>query len=139
MSESDSRRRVVRALKSLHAVPVENPAQPGTPDVNCTLGWIEQKWLLRWPKRDGTPVLIPHYTTRQRRWLRRRWRTDRGAWLLLQVRHEWLLFDGENAAEFVGRVDRARLGELAFAHWQHGLRDRELAEALERSKRGANR
>lgn len=136
MSEATSRKRVVKALAGLHAVPVENPAQPGTPDVNCSLGWIEQKWLRRWPTRDGTPVLIPHFTTRQRRWLRKRWETDRGAWLLLQVQHEWLLFTGRIAHDYVGRVDRARLRVFAMNHWVSGLKDKELVEALKRSKNG---
>lgn len=134
MSESGQRQRVIRALKSLDAIPVENPMRPGTPDVNCTVAWLELKWLRRWPARPDTVVRIEHFTNRQRMFLRRRWGIARGgagaAWLLLQVGREWLLFDGETAGDHVGRVCRSELYNLARVRWTQGLSNKELQECL---------
>jgi hypothetical protein len=125
------RRRIVKDLNSLDAVAVENPAKPGTPDVNFAEGWIELKWLRAWKASNWeTPVLIPHFTPQQRVFLMKRWRVAQSAWMLLQVGHEWLLFDGEFAAEYVGRVTRQALIEGAVKHWPNGLKKNELIECL---------
>lgn len=85
---------VVKVLKPFDAISVENPAYPGTPDVNSTLGWIELKEAKRWPRGAHTPLRLPHFTQQQRVWLTRRARVDRGrVWLLLKVGEEWLLYD----------------------------------------------
>lgn len=125
------RGRGVRELKPLDAMPVENSVRPGTPDINCARGWIECKWLRRWPKNcDTSPVLLDHFTPQQRIWLSRRWETGGGAWLLFQVGHEWLLFTGDVAAKHVGRATRPELRELACEHWPKGLVKGELAACL---------
>jgi len=126
------RSRVVRALRPLDAVAVENPAGPGTPDVNYVEGWLELKWARRWPKRGGM-LEMEHFTPQQRVWLTRRWRAGGNAHLLLQVRREWLLFRGDVAANVVGHADRAMLIAAATAHWQSGLRDQELVECLQKT------
>lgn len=130
MSESGQRGRVVRALRELDAVAVENPARPGTPDVNYIDGWIELKWLRRWPARSETPVAIDHYTKQQRAWARRRIRRGGACWWLLQVGREWLLLDGAVAALHVGEATREELINLADHYWPNGLRDKELVECL---------
>ena len=132
MAESNQRGRVVRALKPLDGMAVENPAKPGTPDVNYIEGWLELKWLRRWPARPDTVVAVEHFTPKQRRWLRRRWDRGGSAWLLLQVGREWLLFTGRDAAEYVGRLTREGLYRVARARWTSGLRDEELRECLTR-------
>ena len=118
MSESDMRRHVVQGLRGLHGVSIENAVGIGTPDVNCAAGWLELKWARGWPKRSMTPLRLRHYTDQQRRWLDRRWRAagGRGAWLLLQVRRDWLIFRGCDAGA-VGTLARPELFELAAAHW----------------------
>jgi hypothetical protein len=145
MTESDMRQLVVRALAGLDPVSVENPAHPGTPDVNHTGGWLELKRVDAWPARPGSPLRLPHFTPQQRVWLRRRCASrPRGACLLLRVdgktggpvRHEsvvvdlvaprrhtaeWLLFAGDAAAEHVGNVNRDRLREIAIGIWSPTL------------------
>ena len=69
MSESNMRGQVCDVLRSLDAISVENPAYPGTPDVNFVEGWVELKWIRAWPAREKTVVKIDHYTQQQRVWL----------------------------------------------------------------------
>lgn len=130
MSEQHQRQRVVRALRPLDAISVENPVYPGTPDVNYIGGWLELKWLRDWPKRATSPVAIPHFTPQQRAWLKRRWLRGGDAFLLLQVGKGWYLLDGNIAAEYVGKVTRFVLERLARRSWPDGLRDEELREVL---------
>lgn len=107
------RNRIVDVLKPLDAFGVENPARPGTPDVNFIEGWLELKWLREWPRRTTTAVAIPHYTPQQRVFQLRRWEKGGTIGLLLQVGSEYLLFDGPTAARVVGRVPRALLYHCA--------------------------
>ena len=124
------RRRVIQWLKPLNAIPVENPAQPGTPDVNYVEGWIELKKLNAWPRDGEAVVRVEHFTPQQRNWLKLRRMRGGRAWLLLQVKDEWLLFDGRTAADTLGRVNRHELERLAARHWRNGLRAEELRGML---------
>lgn len=117
MSESDMRRHVVRSLRELDAFAVENPAHPGTPDINYKEGWIECKWDKQWPVREETPLRIDHFTRQQRFFLRQRWARGGNVFLLLNVARDWLLFDGLVAATHVGYMARDELCLLARNHW----------------------
>jgi len=131
VSESDMRSKLVLALRELDAVAVENPACPGTPDIECTAGWIECKWVQEWPKREDTPVKLKHpLTPQQRVWLLRR--TARGGlcWVMLQCRREWLLLRGDIAADHLGSVTVDRLRELAEWRCTRGLASQLLVEHL---------
>ena len=130
MAETNQRRTVIKALAGLDPIAVENPAYPGTPDVNYVNGWIELKWLRQWPKRDSTVVAIDHFTQQQRVWLQRRWKKAGPCFLLLQVRREWLLFTGDVAADIVGRVDREALTLKATKYWSSGLMPLDLQAFL---------
>lgn len=130
MSESGQRSRIIRALKPLHAIPVENRVGIGTPDVNYADGWIELKWLRRWPKNPDTVVALDHFTIQQRRWLNRRFNLSYNAWLILQVQREWMLFTGRDAADYVGNMSRSGLYRCARVRWTAGLKNKELVECL---------
>ena len=138
MSEYTYRSQVIKALKRMRSDPqaVENSANPGCPDVECLRGWLELKYLPKWPKQHDTTVTIDHYTQQQRNFLRRRWKAGGGAWLLLRVGSrgviENLLFDGLTAWEFVGRVPRARLTDLAILHSYGRIATSDLDEMLTR-------
>ena len=133
MSEKTMRGRVVRGLRILHAIAIENPAGHGTPDVNCSLGWLELKWARRWPRIPGTIFRVKHFNQNQRLWLKKRWDNCRGAWLLLQVGQEYLLFDGDVAGQVVGKVSRRPLIAAATHHWKKGMNYEELRECLKPS------
>ena len=121
---------VLKALRKLDAVPIENRIGSGTPDVQYIGGWIELKCLKEWPKDEHAIVKIPHYTKEQRLWLRRRWSRGGYCWLLLQVKREWLLFDGLMAPDAVGCSSRFVLKEIAKRYWPNGLKKEELYNLL---------
>ncbi|MCK5600550.1 hypothetical protein KAR91_01705 [Candidatus Pacearchaeota archaeon] len=125
--EQQQRQLLVKALNKAgqDATSVENPACPGTPDVQFIGGWIELKFLETWPKRKETSVRIEHFSPQQRVWLLRRWMAevnlripDPHCWLLLYVAEtrEHLLFDGATAARDVAKdgANRAKLYEYAL-------------------------
>lgn len=132
MSEGTMRGNVIRRLKPVDAVAVENPVYPGTPDVNYIDGWLELKWLRRWPKKEETIVRLEHYTPQQRLWLRRRTLRGGRAFLLLQVGKEWLLFKHPELQD-VGKVTKKVLKETAHFYWPTGLNNEELIYALTRT------
>jgi len=130
MSESGMRTNLVRALSVLDAISVENPAGPGTPDVNFIGGWIECKWLRAWPKRPETPVRLDHpLTPQQKAWLKRRCRRGGHAWVMLQCGREWFLFTGIVAAHHLGIVPQNELRYLAHRIWC-GLDAQQLIHVL---------
>lgn len=127
------RGKVVKALKRLDGFAVENPCLPGTPDLNYIDGWIELKWLPRWPVHERSKVAVPHFTPQQRLFLNERWRKGGAVFLLLQVRTDWLLFTGPAAAEHLGRVTRRELECVCCSAWRtQANMKRELGAALRR-------
>lgn len=132
--ESNMRSKVLAALRSLDAQAVENPINPGTPDVNYVEGWIECKQLPNWPKTaEFEPVKIKHFTPQQRVWLKMRAKRKGVVYFLLKVKNEWLLFNGIDAAEHVGTMTRPQLRELAVKCWDNGLKDKELLSWLKKT------
>lgn len=131
MAERDMRQRVIRALRELDAISVENRCGLGTPDVNYVEGWIECKWLRKWPKRPETVVKLDHeLMAGQRAWIKRRAKRDGDVFVLLQCGREWLLIEGHYAACELGKQTREQLIESCAAYWKNGLNDDELVEVL---------
>lgn len=130
MTEQVMRQRVVRLLKPLHAISFENLVYPGTPDVNYIEGWLELKYLHKWPKGYATIVRIATFTQQQRVWLLKRWMKGGQVHLLLQVAQEWLLFEGKVAAKIVGRCVESCLRGAAVAVWPTRELDKELLACL---------
>lgn len=135
MSEQGMRQKVVKALAKLNAMSVENPALPGTPDVNYAEGWIELKWLRAWPSGEDTPVRFDHWTPQQRLWHLRRRKVGGRSWVLVQCRREWLLLDGADAALHLNSSTRSELCALSANHWPNGLVEEELREWVSRTQR----
>lgn len=140
MSEATMWTRARKALGGLDPVRVENPAHPGTPDVNwgglCrhtdirAEGWIELKWVRRAPRLPGTVLPLHHFTPQQRAWLLRRAARGGRVHVLLKVGPAWLLFDGKTAAEHLGKVTYHELNALAIRVWPRGLVEMELRKCL---------
>lgn len=128
MSEKTQRRRVVEELRPLDAVSVENPAHPGTPDVNFIEGWIELKHVYEWPKGEGVPLRLEHFTKQQRVWLTRRQRKGGLVVLILQVKQEWFILDACWSARLLGDATRAEIVANALVHWPKGPKRGELLQ-----------
>ena len=126
MSEQALAGRIVKILKPLDAVRVENPCHPGTPDVNYIGGWIELKKVDKWPVREDTPLRLPHFTPQQKIWLDRRIRKGGEAYVLLQVSREYMLLRGDVAAKILGEATRDELCAAAV----FVVNSRELPERL---------
>lgn len=139
-SEKSLRRRVIKALAPLDAVAVENIACPGFPDIEFVGGTMELKVIPGWPARAQTPVRVPKFRPVQRNWLRRRWRAGGLTLLLLRIgRDEYLLFDGDVAADRLGKVPRRELETEACVVWpprtfKDGLLLLRYIEYLKRTK-----
>ena len=136
------RKNVCDWLRDFDAFAVENPANPGTQDVNGIEFWIELKQLDEWPSREGTPVRIEHFTPKQRIRARKRWKKGGNAFFLLQVSNDWLLLDGDVSAELYDEErenpTRGELYEKARATWtgQNSVR-KELRHYLCRRQNSA--
>jgi hypothetical protein len=102
-SESDFWKfRVKKALSGLDPVRIEDKSGQGVPDVNCTLGDIELKWVAK-QGRDNTIFLAGKLRKEQRAWLFRRWRSRGNAWCLIGVGGDhFILLNGEEAALHMG-------------------------------------
>lgn len=106
------------AKLKLDPVRVENPALPGTPDVNYKEGWIELKHADRWPPKHGPLRLTHPPTPEQRTFLYRRWHLGGACWLTLRVGQQWLVFRGLDIYELwsdqrSAPPDRVELGAAA--------------------------
>jgi hypothetical protein len=118
MTEARMRQRVVKALRPLDAISVENMVGIGTPDVNYAEGWLELKFKKAWPKRETTALKFPHFTEQQRVWLKRRSRKGGTAYLLVLVGREWFLFhpNADPDREIGRTATRDRFYELSTWH-----------------------
>ena len=126
MIESAMRQLVVRALKPLHALSVENPTHPGTPDINYVGGWIELKSTSDWPARAATLFRCEHFTPQQRIWLTRRCAAGGRADLLFSVGREWFCMNGVSAAEHLGKTTRSQLLDQVDCFWERTPTSEEL-------------
>lgn len=120
----------------LDPVRVENPALPGTPDVNYREGWVELKHADRWPPKGGPLRLTHPPTPEQLVFLTRRWEAGGAAFLCLRVGREWLLFRGRDANRLwnAGREAPPGRGELVEAAELMSSSPREVAERLGRGR-----
>ena len=121
MSESEMWNAIRPVLKPLDPVRVESPISPGLPDVNYVGGWIELKYVDRWPVRPDTPLKIDHFTKQQRIRHRKRRQAGGKSFVLIKVdkgiNAQWLLFDGRVAADNIGTKNKEELCSLCLGRW----------------------
>lgn len=144
-AESKLRSAVIDALKPLHVIAVENgEACPGTPDVNyggCVQwdpktgewedwrpkmsldGWIELKRAAM-PERPATQQVKVGVRKEQPVWWIQRQRAGGKVFVLLEIetaargRGLCFLFDGQRAADFVGKTRIDMLENAALSVWK---------------------
>lgn len=122
------------AFREGHATRVENPACPGTPDVNWCVrgveGWIELKSIRKPPARPTTIVRCRHYTQEQKIWLTERKKAGGRVHLLVKIGKRYMLFSSRESFERFGSVPMGVLAKLAQATWLDRLDKQELIEEL---------
>ena len=112
---------VKAALIGLHPTRVENPALPGTPDVNYCEGWIELKHADAWPVKADTIVKFDHFTPQQRVWILQRGRVGGRVHLLVKIGNDVMLFDWRAAVTTVfSGASKSKLLASAQRHWPNG-------------------
>ena len=119
MSENKTTRaNLVRVLKPLGAMPVENRVRSGTPDVNYKGGWIECKYMKTWPKgADKNPVRFPHPLLQsQKIWIAKRSAIGGTVLVCAKVSNEWFFWDGVFAAKNFEKMTRPEMRENALLH-----------------------
>jgi hypothetical protein len=134
MSEASMWGRVRKALKIFDPIRIENRCELGTPDVNLVMGdWIELKWVRSAPKKGGI-LKLEHYSMEQKTWAIRRHNAGGKVWVLLKVSSCWMIFPGQEAPEYLGRVGLEELKKKATRVWEKRLNDQELRMLLSRSQ-----
>jgi hypothetical protein len=131
VSEAKLRGKVLKLLKPLHGVSVENNVGQGTPDVNFAEGWIELKYLHDWPKIPQSKVPFK-YRPAQGAWMARRASQGGNCWWLLQVRSVYLLINAKNmrGSAPIGELNRSELMRKATKCWHGTLPQAEFIAAL---------
>lgn len=115
---------------------IESFVSCGVPDIYFTLmdsdmGWMELKHLHEWPKRESTIVKIEHYTPQQKNWIRRHGIKGANVSLLLQVGHEYMLYDWPIAVDINNYVKKDMI-YLAMGYWKNRIDYDKLYRLLRR-------
>lgn len=100
-----------------HLIRVENPACPGTPDINvCYNGiefWIELKHTHELPKRPDTPVFRGALKPEQVLWHYQRSRAKGRSYIVAEVEDEGITYviEGKHSREF-NSLSKSQLDDL---------------------------
>lgn len=125
------RSNLVKRLVSLDAIAIESPSTGiGISDVNLIGGWMECKWLRRWPRgADKNPVRFPHPLSKEQGiFLWRHCKKGGVAMCVVQVSREWFFFDGLRIRELWGNMTRPQMIEEAALYFPNGLQTALLLE-----------
>lgn len=136
MSEDAFWSTVRPALIGLDPQRVETGDRDGIPDVNWRDGWIELKFVEKWPVKPETVVSVPKYYQHQRVWHKRRCLAGGRCHVLIKIGSHVLLFWGDDAADHLGKVPRAELEKIALAIWGPRNKNwkRELREKIQEDR-----
>lgn len=127
--EQKWRKTLVKDLRKIHAIPVENPVRPGTPDVNFCEGWLELKVLDAWPALDDTVVKFEKLTPQQKVFAKMRWRAGGNMWIFVKVKTDFLLFRGCDA-DLLGTLTKQGLIGVTVRYWQKRVNVSELISII---------
>lgn len=112
---------------------VENLLGSGMADVNYCIegseGWIENKFLKKYPARPGTPVKIK-WQPEQRPWLISQTRAGGRAFVLIQVDKDYFLYNADSRINLIGTMNKAQLWANATCVWERFIHFPKLKEIL---------
>lgn len=82
----------------------------GVPDVhyltcNGVSGWIELKNIKELPKRQSTPIRIPHFTQQQKLWLQTYGSLGGNAWVFVGLPNNWFMLFSWKVVHCLGEWD----------------------------------
>ena len=110
-------RRLRKLFDKGHDIRVENPAGPGTPDINACINgvefWAETKQVKALPKKPETPVFTGVMRPDQKLWLHKRSKAGGRCYIVAYVEAEDLTYviPGNHAYEFEG-MNKSQLDEI---------------------------
>lgn len=91
----------------------------GIPDVVISLGgnhyFIELKYVANYPKKDITPVRIPHFTSAQRWWSVLHGEAGWLCYVFIKIQNDFILFHW-SALEGLGSWTKEQMKERAIWH-----------------------
>lgn len=112
-------KRFRKKLPNGHDIRVENPAHPGTPDLNACINgiefWVEFKQVESFPKLSDTPVFRGCLKPHQALWHLKRSQAGGRSFIVAGVLKEDITYiiPGKHAMEF-NVLPRSRLDELTI-------------------------
>lgn len=94
--------------------------------------WVELKYLSKFPVKNDTKVTLNCFTKDQITWLLTRWSMKIGsAWLLVQVKDDYFLFNARAAAKVYYGVTSNEFKDLADWTGGKGFDGRKLLDVME--------
>jgi len=114
----------------------EDSIGSGVPDVSFGYreknGWIELKYLKKFPARESTTIRIPHLTKAQCNWLINRNVKGRNCWILIQIANEYFLFSASAIGYIWHHVLTAnQFRKVATGHWIKSIDKDEFLRILD--------
>lgn len=87
----------------------------GVPDVhyltcNGVSGWIELKYIKELPKRESTPIRIPHFTQQQKLWIQTYGSLGGNAWVFVCLPSDWCFLFSWKVVHCLGEWDLHEMG-----------------------------
>ncbi|MCK9231141.1 MAG: hypothetical protein RBS96_02535 [Dehalococcoidales bacterium] len=131
-SENGLKKTLYRKLRGLWIpTDIESPCSPGVPDIYYTnrvykrMGWVELKYIHRWPINSQRILKVEHFTPQQKNWIRLNHKAGARVFLMIQVGKDYLIFDGETAQN-VGAMNKHEMFVMALKSWSNRINSQEL-------------
>lgn len=96
-------------------------------------GWIELKFVAKWPVRPSTKVRIPHFTKEQCNWLRRRNFKGGRCFIFIKIEKNHLIFDANVGPDIRNGLTKKQLLDKCIRWWGPSLDVEEFLEVISHS------
>ena len=121
---------------------LEDKLSYGIPDVGFVMmeggnfGFMELKRIPEYPKREATPIRVPHrmHWKIQQAWIHSFGKRTGKVFLLFQVEKDYYLFDWR-AVSLVGELTKANMISYSLHCWSHSINYNEFCEFIRKEHR----